>query len=75
VSLAGAECNLGGGSMALMPDGTVHPCRRFPESLGNARWEPMERILARLERFAAGLGAPERPGCRALERALGPQGG
>jgi MoaA/NifB/PqqE/SkfB family radical SAM enzyme len=75
VSLAGAGCNLGGGSMALMPDGAVFPCRRFPEPLGNARFEPVEEILGRLARFAAGLGAPARPGCRALERALGPQGG
>lgn len=68
--LAGAECNLGGGSMALMPDGTVYPCRRFPVPSGNARIEPMEAILDRLERFAADLGALARPGCRALERAV-----
>jgi len=74
-SLAGAECNLGSGSMALMPDGTVCPCRRFPEPLGNARFEPVATIRERLERFAAAFGTPARPGCRALEQALGSGGG
>jgi len=69
-SLAGAECNLGRDSMTLMPDGTVHPCRRLPEPMGNARFEEVERILERLERFARSQGVPGRPGCRALERSL-----
>ncbi len=68
-SLAGAECNLGRGSMALMPDGTVFPCRRLPEPLGNARFEPFEEILGRLERFAGAPDTPGRHGCLAVERA------
>lgn len=75
VSLAGAECNLGGEAMALMPDGTVHPCRRLPLPMGNVRFEPVGEILGRLERFAESAGVPGRPGCRALEAALGAGGG
>jgi len=46
--LRGALCNLGGESMALMPDGTVYPCRRFPVTAGNILFEPFEEILKRL---------------------------
>lgn len=50
-TLRGALCNLGDESMALMPDGTVYPCRRFPMAVGNVFSEPFEGILARLESF------------------------
>jgi MoaA/NifB/PqqE/SkfB family radical SAM enzyme len=75
VSLAGAECNLGRDSMALMPDGTVYPCRRFPEPAGNARFEPLAGIRERLARFASEQGVPGRSGCRALERVRERAGG
>lgn len=51
--IAGAPCNLGGESMALMPDGTVFPCRRFPVALGNIFREPFGSILDRLIEFPA----------------------
>lgn len=79
-----ALCNLGRESMALMPDGTVYPCRRFPESVGNVLTEPFSRVLARLEEYAVEAVRPrllgprcsactwaECAGCRALVRALG----
>jgi MoaA/NifB/PqqE/SkfB family radical SAM enzyme len=64
--LQGALCNLGDESMALMPDGTVYPCRRLPVSVGNALSEPFSRILSRLGEYRADAEA----GCRALARAL-----
>jgi len=80
--LAGALCNLGDGSMALMPDGTVYPCRRTPIPLGNVLQEPFDDILARLARFSpaatrprlkgifcTSCGVEECSGCRALARA------
>jgi MoaA/NifB/PqqE/SkfB family radical SAM enzyme len=64
--LQGAFCNLGDESMALMPDGTVYPCRRLPVAVGNALRESFQEILARLGRYR-----PEAEGgCRALARAL-----
>jgi len=64
IAVSGAFCNLGE-SMALMPDGTVFPCRRLPLRVGNVLEEPFAEILPRLETWC-GDGA-----CRALERALG----
>ena len=64
--LTGARCNLGGGSMALMPDGTVFPCRRLPVAVGNALEEPFARIRERLAEFEPGDGNS----CRALAAAL-----
>jgi radical SAM protein with 4Fe4S-binding SPASM domain len=81
--LQGALCNLGDESMALMPDGTVYPCRRLPIAVGNVLKEPFETILPRLKRYAApriardlrgslcGMcGVKGCAGCRALARAL-----
>ncbi|HOX47194.1 MAG TPA: radical SAM protein [Myxococcota bacterium] len=81
--LEGALCNLGEGSMALMPDGTVYPCRRLPIPVGNVLREPFPRILARLQEFGVPALAPRLTGglcglcgvegcagCRALARAL-----
>jgi MoaA/NifB/PqqE/SkfB family radical SAM enzyme len=64
--LQGALCNLGDESMALMPDGTVYPCRRLPEPVGNALREPFSEILSRLSRYRPDADA----GCRALARSL-----
>jgi MoaA/NifB/PqqE/SkfB family radical SAM enzyme len=60
----GARCNLGDESMALMPDGTVYPCRRLPVSVGNALREPFDAILSRLRQYR-----PDAD-CRALAHAL-----
>lgn len=46
--LEGAECNLGPQSMALMPDGTVYPCRRLPVPVGNLNDESFSAILEKL---------------------------
>ncbi len=51
-ALRGALCNLGDESMALMPDGTVYPCRRLPIPLGNIFEGPFEAILEKLETLA-----------------------
>jgi MoaA/NifB/PqqE/SkfB family radical SAM enzyme len=45
---SGAFCNLGQSSMALMPDGTVYPCRRVPTPIGKLPDDGMGRILERL---------------------------
>ncbi len=52
LELRGAACNLGDESMALMPNGTVLPCRRLPISIGKATVVPFERILEDLARWA-----------------------
>jgi MoaA/NifB/PqqE/SkfB family radical SAM enzyme len=64
--LEGARCNLGDESMALMPDGTVYPCRRLPVAVGNALREPFADILARLDEYRADASGD----CRALAHAL-----
>jgi MoaA/NifB/PqqE/SkfB family radical SAM enzyme len=61
--LQGARCNLGPGSMALMPDGAVFPCRRLPIPVGHLPGTPFSDILDRLAEF-------EPAGCRALDRAV-----
>jgi radical SAM protein with 4Fe4S-binding SPASM domain len=81
--LEGALCNLGGDSMALMPDGTVYPCRRLPMPVGNALELPFSSILEKLEGFSirqtrqrlrgdlCGLcGIEACAGCRAMARAI-----
>ncbi len=68
--LRGAPCNLGEESMALMPDGTVFPCRRLPASLGNICRDPFAQILARLGDHR-GADESNSMGCLALDRALG----
>lgn len=82
IELRGAACNLGPESMALMPDGTVYPCRRLPLPVGNARREPFAAILERLERWSVAAVRPRLSGacgrcpepgcagCRALAFAL-----
>ncbi|MGB9719998.1 MAG: radical SAM protein [bacterium] len=47
--LRGALCNLGDESMALMPNGDVYPCRRFPTKIGNAIDDDFKEILLRLK--------------------------
>lgn len=70
VALDAAECNHGPDSMAIMPDGTVYPCRRFPEPIGRLPETPMPEILARL---AAMTPAPSDAcaTCRAMTAAVG----
>jgi len=81
--LSGALCNLGDGSMALMPDGTVYPCRRLPIPQGNVLAVPFAEILDRLAGFSTqsirprlsgvfcpSCGMEDCSGCRALARAL-----
>lgn len=43
-----ALCNLGSESMALMPDGTVFPCRRLQIATGNVLKTPFAEIRNRL---------------------------
>ena len=49
--LRGAHCNLGDEAMALMPDGTVYPCRRLVLPQGRLLETPFEEVLTRLARF------------------------
>ncbi len=55
VELRGAACDLGADGMALLPDGTVTPCRRLPLAQGNLLREPLSAILPRLARWAPAL--------------------
>lgn len=81
--LRGAECNLGAESMALMPDGTVVPCRRLPIPCGKLLETPFDEVLARLDGFAVralrpllrgtycgACGIEACGGCRALALAM-----
>ncbi len=43
-NLFGAPCIVARDGMALMPDGTVFPCRRFPLAAGNLIKESLEEI-------------------------------
>ena len=52
-AVSGAPCCLGSGSMALMPDGTVYPCRRFPLPAGKLPDDKMEKILAELSGYSS----------------------
>ncbi|MCL2558699.1 MAG: radical SAM protein [Treponema sp.] len=52
-AVRGAPCCLGRTSMALMPDGTVYPCRRVPRPIGKLPGDGMERILAKLGPFGS----------------------
>jgi len=49
IELKGALCNLGNESMALMPNGDVYPCRRFPTRIGNIMQDDFKEILLRLK--------------------------
>ncbi|MDR2693537.1 MAG: radical SAM protein [Chitinispirillales bacterium] len=51
--VSGAFCNLGPSSMALMPDGTVYPCRRVPTAIGKLPDDGMEAILSRLDEHSS----------------------
>ncbi len=78
-----AFCNLGAESMALMPDGTVFPCRRLQIPVGNILQEPFSAIRSRLADWECSRIRPQLhgeicgicpfedcPGCRALAMAL-----
>jgi len=52
-SVSGAPCCLGPASMALMPDGTVYPCRRVPDPIGKLPDDGMGAILKKLEEYAS----------------------
>ncbi|PKL43536.1 MAG: hypothetical protein CVV42_20090 [Candidatus Riflebacteria bacterium HGW-Riflebacteria-2] len=82
-ALDAALCNLGSESMALMPDGTVFPCRRLEIPVGNLFQEPFPAIRRRLADWDCANIRPRLhgdicgvcqfencPGCRALARAL-----
>ncbi|MGC8943071.1 MAG: radical SAM protein [Caldisericia bacterium] len=49
--IKGALCNLGDESMALMPDGTIFPCRRLPIPYGNILNDNFKDILEKLKEF------------------------
>jgi len=81
--LEAALCNLGPDSMALMPDGTVFPCRRLQIQTGNilkmpfaeirrrlATWE-CSQVRTRLRGMICGV-CPydDCPGCRAMAQAV-----
>jgi MoaA/NifB/PqqE/SkfB family radical SAM enzyme len=51
--VSGAFCDLGPSSMALMPDGTVYPCRRVPIAVGKLPDDGMAGILGRLEEYSS----------------------
>jgi len=51
--VSGAFCNLGPSSMALMPDGTVYPCRRVPTAVGRLPDDGMGRILTLLDGYSS----------------------
>ncbi len=65
--LFGAPCVVGRDGMALMPDGTVYPCRRFPLAIGNLQTTPLKSIWDTSPVLAA---AAQCPGCRAMAYAL-----
>jgi len=52
-TVSGAPCCLGPTSMALMPDGTVYPCRRVPTPAGKLPNDGMERILGVLNGYSS----------------------
>lgn len=81
--LEAALCNLGSESMAMMPDGTVYPCRRLDIPVGNIFSEPFLQIRSRLSEWECAKIRPKLtgvicgacpfedcPGCRALARAV-----
>jgi len=52
-AVSGAPCCLGPSSMALMPDGTVYPCRRVPVPAGRLPEDSMEHILTVLKGYSS----------------------
>jgi len=51
--VSGALCQLGPSFMALMPDGTVYPCRRAPTPVGKLPEDGMARVLESLEGYSS----------------------
>lgn len=56
--VSGALCEIGN-TFALMPDGTIYPCRRLPIKIGNALWtknikEKMENFRKEIEKNLVG---------------------
>lgn len=49
--IKGALCNLGDEAIALMPDGTIFPCRRLPITYGNILTDDLDEILKKLKNF------------------------
>jgi len=49
--LRGAFCNLGSESMALMPDGSVYPCRRFVKRVANLKTQSFDEVLSLLKGY------------------------
>ncbi|MCX7957545.1 MAG: radical SAM protein [Deltaproteobacteria bacterium] len=81
--LRAALCNLGQDSMALMPDGSVYPCRRYNKKVADINDESFENIVkvlslyeiknikSRLSGEICGLcGFEDCVGCRALVYAI-----
>jgi MoaA/NifB/PqqE/SkfB family radical SAM enzyme len=52
-AVSGAPCCLGPSSMALMPDGTVYPCRRYPRPVGNLPEDSLDKIISKLKRYSS----------------------
>ena len=80
--LYGAECVIAKDGCALLPDGTVLPCRRFFHPIGNLLTESLDNIWTssevlnkigkreNLEGTCRDCGIDECRGCRALAHAL-----
>ncbi|MCX8095004.1 MAG: radical SAM protein [Caldisericia bacterium] len=49
--IKGALCNLGDEAIALMPDGTIYPCRRLTIPYGNILTDDFNEILKKLKNF------------------------
>jgi radical SAM protein with 4Fe4S-binding SPASM domain len=77
----GALCNLGE-SCAIMPNGDIYPCRRFPLILGNALYDDFSIIYEKIVKFRENFSKdklkgkcylcpePDCIGCRALSYSL-----
>ncbi|MDG5815089.1 radical SAM protein [Chitinispirillales bacterium ANBcel5] len=50
--IGAALCNLGPQSMALMPDGTVYPCRRLPIPVGVLPSDSFPKVLKDLSKYS-----------------------
>jgi len=51
--VSGAPCCLGRESMAVMPDGTIYPCRRVPVAVGKLPDDGMGRVLGMLGGYSS----------------------
>lgn len=45
INVRGAVCNIGEGTMALMPNGDIYPCRRLPKKIGNILHNNIREIM------------------------------